>query len=100
MAKKIAVTTSLQQVKTLTSSRRTEKMRKTSFKLSTTSPIGKTSLEQMSPESEERVKKLVSILATFTLITGTREEPFKTVKATKAGKNSKESKGANPENLA
>ena len=61
-------------------------------------------LKQVSPESEskERVKKLVSVLATSTPVTGTREESVGTTKAVetaKVGNDSKESKGEYP-NLA
>ena len=54
-------------------------------------------------------KKLVSVLATFTLVTMTREEIVETAKAletakavqiARTGKNGKESKGEYPENLA
>ena len=54
----------------------------------------------MSPESKKEVKKLVSVLATSMLVTGTRKEVFETTKATGASKNDEESKGGYPENRA
>ena len=54
-------------------------------------------LEQVSLESKEGVKKLVSVSITSTLVTGTREEGFETVEAVEtagAGKDDKESKGS------
>ena len=49
------------------------------------------------------VKKLVSVLATFTLVTGTREKAFETTKvveSTGVNKDGEESKGKDPENFA
>lgn len=50
-----------------------------------------------------KVKKLVSVLAIFTLVTGTREETVEIaelVGTAKTGKNSEESNDKYPENLA
>ena len=62
-------------------------------------PSGETLLEQVSPESEERVKKLVSVFATSTPVTGTKEETVGTAEAietAEVGKKGKESEGEYP----
>ena len=57
-------------------------------------------LEQVSPKSKERVKKLVSVLATSTPVTKTKKKTVEIDEAAKACKNGKKSESDYPENLA
>ena len=53
----------------------------------------------MSPKCKQKVKKLVSISATFTSVIRTKKEAVKTDETAGASKNGKESKGEYLENL-
>ena len=53
----------------------------------------------MSLKSKNGVKKLVLVLATYILVTETREEAIETVETAETSKDGKESKGKYPKNL-
>lgn len=61
-------------------------------------PFEKTLFKQLFPKSEEKSKKLVSVLATFTLVIETIEKTVETIET--AGKNGEESKNEYLEDLA
>lgn len=97
VAKVVATTTFCNMYKHPHHQKRRERLERYFPSLVLHLPLEEILLKQVSPKSEKGAKKLVSVLATFPLVTETRE---KIAEAAGAGKVDEKSNSEYPENLA